>query len=161
VMNSAVETLSRVNRVLSDNNIKSVSGTLQDVEQVADEARRRKQLFADADQAVKSIDSTAASIKTLSDHSDQLITADGPKTMQNISDAAAQIKEAADSAKSMLDKLSGPTSDFANNGLPQLTATVVSLQRTSETLNRLANEIEQNPRGLISRAPAKDVEVKP
>jgi phospholipid/cholesterol/gamma-HCH transport system substrate-binding protein len=161
LMNSAVETLSRVNRVLSDDNIKSFSGTMQDVQQVADEARKRKQLFADADQAVKSIDATAASIKTLSNNSNQLLTADGPKTMENISDAAAQIKEAADSAKSMLDKLNGPTSDFANNGLPQLTATVVSLQRTSETLNRLATEIEQNPRGLVSKPNAKDVEVKP
>ena len=161
VVNSAVETLNRVNRVLSDDNIKSFSGTLQDIQQVADEARKRKQLFADADTAVKSIDSTAASIKSLSDNTNHMVTTDGGPALRNISDAAQQLKAAADQGRIMLEKLQGPTSDFANNGLPQLTAMVVSLRRTSDTLNRLANEIEQNPRGLVSRPPAKDVEVKP
>lgn len=161
VMNSAVETLSRVNRVLSDENIKNVSATFGDVREVADEAAKRKQLFADADQSVKDIDATAISLKALSNNTNQLVTSDGTKAIRNISDAAQELKGAADNAKSMLDKLNGPTSEFANNGLPQLTAMIVSLRKTSDTLNRLATEIEQNPRGLVARAPAKEVEVKP
>jgi phospholipid/cholesterol/gamma-HCH transport system substrate-binding protein len=61
----------------------------------------------------------------------------------------------------MIGKLEGPTSDFATNGLPQLTATIVQLQESAAALERLTNEIQQNPRGLVGKAPAKEVEVKP
>ncbi|MCK5912104.1 MAG: MCE family protein, partial [Caulobacter sp.] len=58
-------------------------------------------------------------------------------------------------------KLEGPTSDFANTGLPQLSAAIVTLQSAAESLDRLVGEVEQNPRGAIGKAPAKEMEVKP
>jgi phospholipid/cholesterol/gamma-HCH transport system substrate-binding protein len=161
VLNSAVETLGRVNRVLSDDNIKEFDATLADVREVADEARKRKQLFADADKALNDIDTAALSIKTLSDNSNQLVTTDGRTTIRDIGDAAEQIKAAAEQGKALLGKLEGPTSDFATNGLPQLTATVTSLQHAAETMDRLAGQIEKNPEGLVDKPPAKQVEVKP
>src|SRR5665213_3309413 len=56
VLASTVEALNRVNRVLSDDNIKQFSGTLDDIHAITTEARTRKQLFADADTALKKID---------------------------------------------------------------------------------------------------------
>ena len=61
----------------------------------------------------------------------------------------------------MIAKLQGPTTDFANNGLPQLTAAVASLREAADSLNRLSTELQQSPQSLISKAPAKEVEVKP
>ena len=61
----------------------------------------------------------------------------------------------------MVAKLEGPTSEFATNGLPQITDAVVSLQTSAASLERLASEIEANPRGLIGKPPATLKEVKP
>ncbi|MDB5453460.1 MAG: Mammalian cell entry related domain protein, partial [Caulobacteraceae bacterium] len=47
------------------------------------------------------------------------------------------------------------------NGLPQLQSAIISLQGAAESLERLANEIENNPRALISKEPAKENKVKP
>jgi phospholipid/cholesterol/gamma-HCH transport system substrate-binding protein len=61
----------------------------------------------------------------------------------------------------MVAKLQGPAGDFATTGLPELTQAAASLQQTAESLNRLVNEVEQNPQLLVSKSPAKQVQVKP
>jgi phospholipid/cholesterol/gamma-HCH transport system substrate-binding protein len=161
VLARTVEALNRVNRVLSDDNIQQFTGTLSDIHAITTEARQRKQLFADADTALTKIDSAADSITKLSDNANGMMSGDGRRALKNAADAAEQLKGVATDARALLAKLQGPTSDFANNGLPQLTAAVGTLQQTAQSLNRLSTEIEQSPQSLISKAPAKEVEVKP
>jgi phospholipid/cholesterol/gamma-HCH transport system substrate-binding protein len=161
VLNAAVESLQRVNRILSDQNIKSFTSTLNNIQSVTAELNQRKALIADADQSIKDIDQAANSIKQLSDSSNQLVNGDGKRALKNAADAADQIKAAATSTRTMIDKLQGPTSDFASNGLPQLSAAIASLQRAADTLNRLASEAQQSPASLIDKSQPKEVEVKP
>jgi phospholipid/cholesterol/gamma-HCH transport system substrate-binding protein len=61
----------------------------------------------------------------------------------------------------MVNKLQGPASDFATNGLPQLTSAISSLEVATKHLDELVSEIRRDPRAFISKAPAKQVEVKP
>jgi phospholipid/cholesterol/gamma-HCH transport system substrate-binding protein len=161
VLNAAVESLNRVNRILSDDNIKSFTSTLHNVQDVTAEIRKRKELIADADQSIKDIDQTAQSIKQLSDSSNNLVNTDGKRTLKEAADAADQIKAAAADARALVDKLQGPTTDFATNGLPQLTAAVASLQKAADSLNRLAIDAQENPQGLINKPKPREVEVKP
>jgi phospholipid/cholesterol/gamma-HCH transport system substrate-binding protein len=161
VLARTVEALNRVNRVLSDDNIHAFSGTLQDVQAVADEARKEKRLFADADQALKNIDATASSIKSLSDNTNGMMSSDGRRALHNAADAADQLRGAASEARGLLSKFQGPTSDFATNGLPQLTAAVGSLRQAADSLNRLSSELEESPQSLIGKSPPKEVEVRP
>jgi phospholipid/cholesterol/gamma-HCH transport system substrate-binding protein len=161
VLNAAVESLQRVNRILSDQNIKSLGATLSNIQSVTAELNQRKVLIADADQSVKDIDQAAVSIRQLSDSSNQLVNGDGKRALKNAADAADQIKAAATDTRVMIEKLQGPTSDFAANGLPQLAAAVASLQQAADTLNRLAAEAQQSPTSLIDKSQPKEVEVKP
>jgi phospholipid/cholesterol/gamma-HCH transport system substrate-binding protein len=161
VLNAAVESLQRVNRILSDQNIKSFTSTLNNIQAVTAELNQRKMLIADADQSIKDIDAAAASIKQLSDSSNALVNGDGKRALKNAADAAEQIKATATSTRAMIDKLQGPTTDFANNGLPQLSAAIASLQQAADTLNRLAAEAQQSPTSLIDKSQPKEVEVKP
>ncbi len=161
VLNAAVESLNRVNRILSDDNIKSFTATLNNVKDVTAELKARKELIADADQSIKDIDQTAQSIKQLSDSSNNLVNTDGKHTLKEAADAADQIKAAAADARALVDKLQGPTADFATNGLPQLTAAVASLQKAADSLNRLAIDAQENPQGLLNKPKPREVEVKP
>jgi len=161
VLNAAVDSLNRVNRILSDDNIKSFTATINNVQDITLEIRKRKELIADADQSIKDIDQTAQSIKQLSDSSNNLVNTDGKHTLKEASDAADQIKAAATDARALVDKLQGPTEDFANNGLPQLTAAVASLQKAADSLNRLAVDAQENPQGLLNKPKPREVEVKP
>jgi len=161
VLNATVEALNRVNRVLSDDNIKSLNATLQNIQVVTTEVRNQKQLLADADQTLKSIDQTSQSIRQLSDSSTQLVNGDGKRTLHDLADAAEQVKAATEDARNLVARLDGPTTAFATTGLPQLTSAITSLRQTSESLDRLVSEIEQNPQALVSKTPAKEVQVKP
>jgi phospholipid/cholesterol/gamma-HCH transport system substrate-binding protein len=161
VLSRTIEALDRVNRVLSDENIRTFTATLNDVQAVSAELRERKAVIADADRALQSAQQAADSVKKLADSTDTLVNTDGKRTLKNAADAADELKAAATDARTMIGKLEGPTSDFATNGLPQLTATIVQLQKSAESLQRLTNELQQNPRGIVSKAPAKEVEVQP
>lgn len=161
ILADSAQALDRLNRLLSDQNLKNISGAISDVHAITTEAKSNRQIFADADKAINNIDAAAASIKQLSDNSNQLVTGDGRRSLRDIADAAAQIKGAAEDARTLVKRLEGPTTDFANTGLPELTQAVASLQQAADSLNRLAAEAEQSPQALVTKPPAKEVQVKP
>ncbi len=157
----ALETLNRVNRVLSDDNIQKFSAIVNDVQSVTAELNRRKQIIADADHALQSADQAMQQIRDLAKNGQSLLNDQGKATFTKINAAADQIEGAAADLRGMMAKLKDPVSDFASNGLPQLTSTLATLQRATQDLDRLVGEVEKNPRGFIAKEPPKEVEVKP
>jgi phospholipid/cholesterol/gamma-HCH transport system substrate-binding protein len=161
IVQRAVEALDRVNRVFSDENIKTLSATLSDVQSVTGQLRERKAIIADAQKTLQSADQAAQQIRDLAKASQGLVNGDGQRTLSKLGDAAGEMQGAAKELRGMMQKLSGPTADFATNGLPQLTGAIESLQRTTDQLDRLLGEVQTNPQGLIAKPKAKEVEVKP
>jgi phospholipid/cholesterol/gamma-HCH transport system substrate-binding protein len=134
---------------------------LSDVQAITAEARERKAIIADAQKALQNIDAAAVEIAELSRTTKGLVDTDGKRTLAELADAAEELKAATKDARGMITRLEGPTTDFANTGLPQLTRAVTTLQSAAESLDRLVGDIEQNPQGLVSKPPAKEVEVRP
>jgi phospholipid/cholesterol/gamma-HCH transport system substrate-binding protein len=161
VLARAVEALDRVNKVLSDKNVAAFSSTISDISVVTAEIKDKKEMFADAQNALQSIDATAKSIKDLANSSQTLVNVDGKNAFASISSAADELKAAAADARTTLNAVKGPAGDFSNNTLPQIQQTIVSLQSTAESLDRLVNEIEQSPQQLLRKEPSKEVQVKP
>ncbi len=161
VLQRSVEALDRVNRLLSDSNLKTVTGMLEDVQSVTAELRERKAIIADAQHALQSMDVTLQKVGALSDSTKGLVDGDAKKTLQSLAAAAGDLQQTSAKAQQLLGKLEGPTTDFATNGLPQLTATLGSLQTATDSLNRVLSEAERSPGALVSKPPAKEIEVKP
>lgn len=161
VLTRAIEALDRVSRVLSDDNIKNFSGTVKDVRGFTAELNARKAVIEDTQTAMVNFGAAAKDIDAVAQSLNGVINGDGKQAVQDLAGASRAIKEAADSAKGLIGKLDGPTSEFAATGLPQLSAAVVTLQQAAESLDRLTSELERNPRGLIGKGPAKQMEVKP
>jgi len=161
VLERSIEALDRINRTLSDANIREISGMLGDLHAVTSELKERKQIIADADKALQRLDATLERASRLADSANGLVNGDGKRALGNLADAAQSLKATSDKAQALLGKLDGPTTDFANNGLPQLSAAIGSLQTATESLNRVLDEAERSPGALISKAPAKEIEVKP
>ncbi|HEY1448962.1 MAG TPA: MlaD family protein [Caulobacteraceae bacterium] len=161
IIQRALETLARVNRVLSDQNIKSLGDTVTNFKAVTDELRERKAIIADAQKAVQDADAAVVQVRDLAKSSDTLVNGDGKRTIAKLADAATEIEGAAKGVHGMVDNLSGPTSRFASEGLPQLSNAILSLQRASERMDEIAGEVRNDPRGLLNKPAAKQVEVKP
>ena len=161
IVQRTVEALDRVNRVFSDENIKTLSATMSDVQAVTGELRERKSIIADAQKTLQSADQATQQIRDLAKSSQNLVDGDGKKTLAKLGDAAGEMQNTVKDLHGAIDKLSGPTADFATNGLPQLTGAIESLQRTSDHLDRVLGEVQANPQGLIGKPKAEEVEVKP
>ncbi len=157
----AIEALDRVNRVLSDENVKNFSATIQNIETVTAELRDRRALFANAEASLKNIDIAAQSFKALADSGKALIDSDGKRTLANLADAANEAKGAAADARKIMQALESPANEFASNGLPQLTGAIIQLQQAAEALERLVNDIQSSPQGALGKAPAQEIKVKP
>ena len=161
VLARTVEALDRVNKLLSDSNIAQVNGVLADVHDVTGQLKNQKKLLSDADALLVNLNSTSDHIRALSDSATVLVNGDAKRTLANLNATAEQLKGAATDARSTLGRLAGPTTDFATTGLPQLSTAIQSLQQAADSLNRVVGEVEENPRGVLTKAPAKTIEVKP
>jgi phospholipid/cholesterol/gamma-HCH transport system substrate-binding protein len=161
VMARAVEALDRFNRVLSDDNIRQFSGTLHDIHEMTTELKNHKQLIADLDETITSAKTASDRIAALAESSNQLVNGDLKRSLRNLGDAAVEIKGAAQETRELIVKLKSPSSEFAENGLPQLNRTVASLQQAADTLNRMVADIEANPASFLAKPPSKTIEVKP
>jgi phospholipid/cholesterol/gamma-HCH transport system substrate-binding protein len=161
MMQKAVETLNRINQVLSDQNIQRFTGIMSDVKSITNELNERKAIIKDADKALLDADQAAIQIKTLAASTKGLVDSDGKRAVVKVGDAATEIQGAAADVRAILNKLQGPTSDFATNGLPQLTSAIATLQATAKHLDQVIGEIQRDPRAFINKPQAKPVEVKP
>ena len=161
VLQRSIEALDRVNRILSDQNIQQVTGMLSDIHAVTSAVKDHKQIIADADKALQGRVHVLQRANRLTEHADGLLEGDGKRALANLADATQSLKDTSQKAQALLGKLEGPTTDFATNGLPQLSAAIGSLQTATESLNRVLDEAERSPGALISKPPAKEIEVKP
>ena len=161
VLTRTIEALDRVNRVLSDQNIKTFSATLSDAQAFTAELRERKEIISDAQKLIQDLDTATQHADGILQSTRDLVDGDGKRSIKNIADAAEEAKATAKDLRAMVAKLQGPTSDFANNGLPEITSAVVELQRAAQSLERLINEIQRSPSGVLGKSAAEEVKVKP
>lgn len=159
VLTRTIEALDRVNRVLSDQNIKTFSAALSDAQAVTAELRERKAIITDAQAALQRIEEATGEIAALSRSTRNVIDGDGARAVKNLADAAEEGRAAAKEARSMISRLQGPTSDFASNGLPQATNALIQLQSAAEALERLVNDIQSSPTGTLGKPKAEEVKV--
>lgn len=161
VMARAVEALDRVNRILSEDNIKHIGGLLEDVESVTADLRERKSIIADAQRALRSADHAAQQISELAASSNALVKGDGGQIVARLGNAATDIEAAAKDLRTMMGRMEGPAGDFATTGLKQITSAGASLQQAADSFDRILAEIQQSPQGLLTKPPAQEIEVKP
>jgi len=147
VLARADEALERINRLLSDDNIKRISSTLDDFQALAAEMHEHKSVIAEAKTAVVSAKEAAQQISALLD-------GDGRRSVARLGDAATKLDN-------VMSSLEAPVNDFAITGLPQIMSAIASLQQAADNLDRTLNVVQQNPQGLITTPPAKEIEVKP
>ena len=94
VLARAVDALDRVNKLLSDKNIATISGTFEDVHAITTEFRSQKDLIAHLDSAISSADAAAKKVAELTDSTNSLVNGDAKRTLANLGDAAEELKGA-------------------------------------------------------------------
>lgn len=160
VLSQAVDALNRINRVLSDDNIRSFSATVESVETVAAELEARRAIFDDLEVAVANANAAIVEYQGLAQDARALIQGDGADAIGHIEQAAAEAEQAARDVRAMTGQLQGPVGQFADEGLPQLTGAIAELEEATATLNELISDVNRSPREFIQRPPSQEMEIE-
>ena len=120
VLMRTLDSLDRINRVMSDENIRVLSRSLRNIEDVTIEARNRKAILAQTETTLKDIDDAALAIKAASDSTNTLVNGDARKALNDVSVAAGELRETSVEARAIITTLKQPTTEFARSGLPRL-----------------------------------------
>lgn len=161
VLAQTVDALNRINRVLSDDNIRSFSTTLANAEAVSAELEARKGMLADAERAMGEAADAIAEYRALAESTRGLVEGDGAEAIRNIELAATEAQAAMADIRRMTASLEGPMGEFANTGLPQLTTAIQGLEEATHSLDALVDDVRQSPRDFIARPPSQELEVQP
>jgi phospholipid/cholesterol/gamma-HCH transport system substrate-binding protein len=166
VLERTVEALDQINRLLADDNIAVLNTALRDVQGLTAELNANRAMVGEtraalvsANRALLTIDSTAAEIGQLATSSQQLVQGDAKRTLAEIAQTAGELRTTAQDVRQSVQQVTGPTTEFAQTGLPQITQSVVALQEAAESVQRLTNQLNQSPTGLLTRRPAREMEV--
>ena len=161
MVENATTALDRVNRLLSDQNIANLSGTMADLKRASGELAANRALFRDAASAVTKLDATMSDAQATMGSVRGLVDGDGRRAVANAADAAEELKATMVAARVVLASISTQSDTIGGSTLPQIGETMRSLQETSDSLDDLIRRIRQDPRGTLAKGSAREREVKP
>ncbi len=150
MLQAANEALGRVNRVLSDGNIASLTVAVGDLRVTTDALAAHRQLFAKLDAAATDMQGAAASVHTIAN-------GDARHGFADLAVAAGDLKVAAHQARGTVARLDGQTAST----IPNLNATMESLQGAASSINGLVRDIRTDPRGTLAKPAGKELELHP
>ena len=161
VLAQTVDALNRINRVLSDDNIRSFSTSLKNFESLSTELEARKGMLEQLEQALTKANSAVSEFEALAVSSRAIVEGDGRAAVANINAAAEEARAAVASINRTATNVEGPLNEFATTGLPQLQQSIQGLEDATRSLEGLIDEVRASPRDFIGRPPSKELEVQP
>jgi len=161
VLAQTVDALNRINRVLSDDNVRSFSTSLKNIESLTTELEARKGMLEQLEQALTRANSAVAEYEQLAISTRRVVEGDGQRAVANVNAAAEEAREAVASINRSATSLERPLGDFATTGLPQLQQSIQQLDEATRSLQSLIDDVRASPREFISRPQSREMEVQP
>lgn len=161
VLAQTVDALNRINRVLSDDNIRSFSSSVKNIEELTKELENRKGMFLKLEEAISKANEAVGEYQALGADARQIINTDGRQAIGNINKATEDAREAIASINRSASGLEGPLGEFGATTVPQINDAVRQLNQATRSLEDLIDNVRQSPRDFIGRPAAKELEVQP
>ena len=152
MMRDGAQALERINRVLSDQNLATISQSLNDVGAVTAELRERRTLFARLDGAALQIELAAGAARST-------LGGQGRGTLGEISTAATELRTAVADLRGLINRTDGSMTQLSATTLPEINATLGSIQEAALELQSLTADIRADPRATFARSQGREVEV--
>lgn len=159
LMAGGAEAISRINRILSDSNITTMSTAMSDVGAVTSELRGRRDMFASLQSALAKIDGAASQLQAAASSARTTLGGEGRGTLGEVGIAATELRQAAGDFRTLLARADGSMIQLSSTTLPEMNAALGSIQEAAGALDSLASDLRQDPRGMIGRSPGREVEV--
>jgi len=153
LVNEAIRAVIQVQKLLSNENIQSVSNTLKNTDRLtsnlASGTEDIDKLLAEARQVMANANDAIEAVGKLADSGNALIEKDGERL---ITEAIATM-QAAQGMIARVDNLVAANQDgvtqFVGNSLPEVSRMIIDLRATAQSLSRLMARLERNPAGML------------
>ena len=165
ISDTANRIVERLDQVLSDKNVASITATLAHLEAVsgsmADRDEGLQALVISARDAARNLDRTLDTTNGTMQRLDENLVKQLPPLLAKLDSTLARLDSAAGNADSILGENRAAINNFANEGLGQLGPTLSELRRLIRDLRQVSDRLEGNPaRYLLGRDAPKEFEPK-
>ncbi|WP_306016686.1 MlaD family protein [Oceanicaulis sp. MMSF_3324] len=166
LLESAQLSFVRVSRLLSDENLESLTNTLNNIETITGNLAERERLITEAREALSSIrragddvSVAAQAMQQFAEVTERYVVDDLTPATLDTAAAAQEVDRTAQETYDALVTIRPGVEEFSEDGLTQLTATLRDLRSLVAALERVALELEADPAGFIAEPEGAEVEV--
>ena len=157
VVEHAREALDRINRLLSDRNVADLSASVRNLRLVSDRLAENGGMIDHLSSAAAKADATMDDARAAAARVRSLADGDGRRAVASAAEAMDELKSTVAEARAAVGELTRQGGALGTSA----TGTLQSLQRTSDALDGLINDVRQDPRGTLARGPGRERELKP
>jgi phospholipid/cholesterol/gamma-HCH transport system substrate-binding protein len=149
IADTANRLVTRMDQVLSDENVRRISASLDNIEKltgsVAAQRQDLGQLIVNAREATEELKSTLVTTHGAVDRLDRDVIARMPAMMDKLDRTLSQLESTANNANGMIAENRAPLA----NGMQQLGPTLTELRSLVRDLRRVAGRLDSNPAGYV------------
>ncbi len=153
LVNEAILVVSQVQKLLSDKNIQSVSGAIQNTERLTGNLAKGTDdldvIMADVKEILAQAKIASAQINTLIENGNSLLEDDAKLLMEETTKTMQTATALLERVDNMVAANEGAVTQFVNTSLPEVSRMILDLRLTARNLSRLMSRIEQNPAEII------------
>ena len=164
LINEALVTVGRLNRLLGDENLQNIASVLKNAETlssaIAGQSGKFEKIFSDLQFALVDLRAAATAAERVANSADDLLGGEVQTAMVDLRSLLA-------SANSLAANLDGVVADnraavtaFASGTLPEISRLVVDLRRLAVAMSYLAEKLEANPSEVIFGTPRPEYETE-
>ena len=165
IADTANRLVERMDHLLSEENIRRISATLDNLEQATGSIAGQKEdiaaLIVNAREVTDGLKLTVGKANGVIDGVDRNLIARLPALMDRIDSTAAKLDSTAGNANALIAENRPAINSFANDGLAQLGPTLAELRRLIRDLRNLSDRLEDRPASyILGRDAPKEFEPK-
>jgi phospholipid/cholesterol/gamma-HCH transport system substrate-binding protein len=165
ITDTANRIVERLDEVLSDRNVASITATLHNLETLsgalADRDEGLQSLLLSARDAARNLDVTLKTTNGTIQRLDQNLVQQLPPILDKLDSALSKLDSASGNADKILGENRAAINSFANDGLGQLGPTLTELRGLIRDLRRVSDRLDNNPaRYLLGRDAPKEFKPK-
>ena len=163
IADTANRLVERLDRVLSEQNIRHIAGTLQNVDaltrSIADQREDLRALIVNARRSSEQLEATLTHTRGAAEKIDRQLADRLPGLIAKLDHTLDELDSAASGANRIVTENRGAIHSFATDGLAQLGPTLSELRALVRDLRRISDRLERSPANyLLGREAPKEFE---
>ncbi len=159
LMSDGALALARVNNILSEGNIRTVTQAIGDVGAITAEMRANRAMFANINSTFTRLDRAASDLQATAAATRSTMGGGAQGTLGQVSAAAIELRRAIGDMRLLITRVDGSANQISTSTLPELTAALGSIREAAEALNGLTSDLRQDARHTLTRPSGREVEI--